>query len=524
MIINKYKSLITKPLDYIIEKKPLTTSINIMLTVTTCKRFNLFEQTINSIKRMWKDLDKVDYFLCVDDNSSEEDRIKMQEQFPFFDYYMKSPTERGHRESMNIIWNKLNEIKPMYWIHMEDDWLYFKSNNYITKGIKLLEKYKDKNIHQLVFNRNYGLMMNDMNRVGGILLESGVLLHEKKEGVVGPNCAYWPHYSIQPSIIRTSAILELGNYDSKNSFFERDYANKYYEKGYQTMYFDFIHSIHIGKQHWEKEGENAYALNQVNQFKENTNGYKNVFDKSITTFNNSSKEKIDIFNSFRSEKDIYGFIDNGDNPFDKEADSIARKINIEMYNMYRSILLTRKKLGYNNSTSVHSDYSNLDSRHLMMFILLFSQISEKINTIVEIGGGFGNWLTLNRNQKFEKWTIIDLPHLGLLQNWYLEQQGVDKSCYDIVSAFDYDDWNSKQESIDLIIGTHSLSEFSFDIFSSYFTKVVSKAKYLFYCYHNTLPSPKLIKDKLELIESKFVLVNKTLSEGGNVSNCLYHHL
>ena len=173
----------------------------------------------------------------------------------------------SNRQSMNIIWDTLNKIKPTYWVHMEDDWFYFKSDNFITNGIQLLEKYENQNIHQLVFNRIYGLMMADMNRVGGKLIEPGVLLHEKKEGVQGPNCAYWPHYSLQPSIVRTSVVLELGNYDSNNSFFERDYADKYYEKGYQTMYYDFIYSMHIGKQHWEKDGKNAYALNDIKQFR-----------------------------------------------------------------------------------------------------------------------------------------------------------------------------------------------------------------------------------------------------------------
>jgi len=258
---NKYKNLITSFTKNTLEKK-VSDKITVMFTITTCKRYDLFIQTINSMKKMWKDLDKVDYFFCVDDNSSEADRVDMQDKYPFFDYYMKSENEKGHRESMNIIWNKLNEIKPTYWIHMEDDWYYFKSNNFVTRGIELLEKYKDQNIHQLVFNRNYGLTMSDMNRTGGIILEPGILLHEKKENVMGKNCSYWPHYSLQPSIVRTSVILELGNYDSVNSFFERDYADKYFAQGYKTMFFDFIHSIHIGK----GSGENAYALNNIKQF------------------------------------------------------------------------------------------------------------------------------------------------------------------------------------------------------------------------------------------------------------------
>jgi len=242
--------------------------IRVMLTITTCKRRPLFEETMNSIFRTWKDIQAVDYFFCVDDNSSPEDRALMQDKYPFFDYYMKTPQERGHRESMNIIWNKLHEIQPTYWIHLEDDWLYFKQESYITKGIALLEKYESQNIHQLVFNREYGLCLQHMCFVGGKSLEPGVWLHTRTP-VKGRNCAYWPHYSIQPSIIRTKIILELGNYDSKNTFFERDYAEKYAAKGYQTMFFDGIYALHIGKQHWEKDGQNAYSLNGTTQFARN---------------------------------------------------------------------------------------------------------------------------------------------------------------------------------------------------------------------------------------------------------------
>jgi len=249
----------------------------IMLTVTTCKRLPLFKETMNSMMRTWKDLGKVDYFFCVDDNSSNEDRTVMQAEYPFFDYYMKGPSEKGHRESMNIIWNKLKEVQPTYWVHMEDDWLYFKQENYVTRAIGLLEKYENQGIHQLVFNREYGLMMNDMKRVSVEPLEPGVVLHSQKE-VQGPNCAYWPHYSIQPSVIRTAKILELGNYDSPNTFFERDYANKYGAAGYKTMFFDGIYSLHIGKQHWEKEGQNAYALNSVGQFTNKTETTEKVSD------------------------------------------------------------------------------------------------------------------------------------------------------------------------------------------------------------------------------------------------------
>jgi tetratricopeptide (TPR) repeat protein len=263
-VIAHYRPLLTAPCERSISRSEAASPLRVMFTMTTCKRFDLFQQTVNSIKRNWKDLDQIDYFLCVDDNSSEEDRMKMQTDYPFFNYYMKTPEEKGHRQSMNIIWNKLKELQPTYWIHLEDDWVYFQSDNYVTKGIEMLEKYEDRNIHQLVFNREYGLMMEDMKRISGSLLEPGFWLHDQKP-VSGPSCAYWPHYSLQPSITRTKIILELGNYDTDHAFFERGYSNKYGAAGYQTMFINSICSLHIGKQHWEKEGKNAYELNEIVQ-------------------------------------------------------------------------------------------------------------------------------------------------------------------------------------------------------------------------------------------------------------------
>jgi tetratricopeptide (TPR) repeat protein len=239
--------------------------VRVMLSVTTCKRFDLFEKTMNSIQNTWTDLDDVDLFYCVDDGSSKEDRAKMIAQFPFFQYYMKSAEEKGHRESMNIIWNKLDEVKPEYWIHLEDDWLFFRKRSYVRDAIELLEKKESEGIHQLVFNRNYGVVYTDMERTGGIDI-GGAILHEKRDGLQGKNCGYWPHYSLQPSVVRTRIILQLGNYTSPNVSFEKDYAHKYCDSGAKTMFFPMIYSNHIGKQHWEKEGQNAYSLNTVPQF------------------------------------------------------------------------------------------------------------------------------------------------------------------------------------------------------------------------------------------------------------------
>ena len=279
--IDSYKTMLILPPIFL--PSPSNTNIRVMMSFTTCKRLDLFKQTMNSIINTWKDLHMVDYFYCVDDNSSEEDRNLMKELYPFFNFYFKSEHEKGHRQSMNIIWNTLKEIKPTYWIHLEDDWLYFHPRNYISNSIEYLKQYNlSHNIHQIVFNKNYGLFYTDMERVGGIQLSKELILHEKREGLIGKNCGYWPHYSLQPSISITETILSLGNYDSPNIFFERDFANKYFADGYKTAFFPAIYSIHIGKQHWEKDGKNAYALNNINQFNNvgipvtQASSYKNI--------------------------------------------------------------------------------------------------------------------------------------------------------------------------------------------------------------------------------------------------------
>ncbi len=758
--------------------------VRVMLTITTCKRFDLFQQTMNSMLSLWSDIDKVDYWYCVDDNSSSEDRIKMQAQYPFFNYYMKSSNEKGHRESMNMIWSKLEEIKPTYWIHMEDDWLYFKNEAYITRAIQCLEKYKNLNIHQVVFNKTYGLMFADLDRIGSLPLEPGLVLHDKREGLVGKNCGYWPHYSLQPSVVRTEVILKLGNYDSANTFFERDYANKYYANGYKTAFFDSIYSLHIGKQHWEKDGQNAYSLNQVGQFKVETpsnavpettieimktdeplvgnmtnhlnalldkiragvhfglirpsdgeytilkgqsltncdnwtfksggklqeqlakavqtvdknlyigipcntcnkpwnctdtiyndfintfkvplaqrtyanivgnanwpifseflkgytkgfylitsgtketelpikdrfiidnclvnnwdtegesetkrlleyisskndqlicfsagplskvwipmcmkanpsntyfdvgasidiftkgttnrlytnkdhpfskevcvfkdalikpslkmKGYSDVFDKSVSQFKVCT-DKSKLFSSFRGQRDIYGFTENGDVCPDQEAINIAKNIDSEQYDKYLTALDGRKAVGYYGTSQNFAKYNNLDSRHIMMSVFAFNKLPSNIDTIVEVGGGYGNWFLLNSKvQNFKKWITIDLPHVSELQRWYLTETECNIDNWESVSAYDYS--KVKDLNIDLLIGSHSLSELSIDLFDEYFKSIICNSKYFLYCYHMTMPTIELITAKNKSISSCFTLIDSVKSENGTVLNSLY---
>jgi glycosyltransferase involved in cell wall biosynthesis len=259
--IELYRPLLTAPITFMHTNKEKP---QIIFTITTCKRLDLFHQTINSILRTWSDISAVDYFLCVDDNSSDTDRAQMKTLYPWINFYMKGPDERGHLKSMNIIWQKLKELQPTYWIHMEDDWLFFQHDNYVSKSIDFLNNFKCQGIHQILFNRNYSHGYVDWDINGGKYLDDACIftVHEQRDGIPGRSSGYWPHYSLQPSMCLVETILQLGNYDNTVKFFERGYANKYAAAGFRSGFFNTVSSKHIGG----KAGENAYALNNISQF------------------------------------------------------------------------------------------------------------------------------------------------------------------------------------------------------------------------------------------------------------------
>ena len=272
-LFEKYKKRLTKYNNF--NKNQIRNKENpiVFLSMTTCKRFHLFYQTMNSILNTWIDIDKVDYWFIVDDNSIQMEKQNMKLLYPWIDYYYKNENEKGHASSMHIIYKKLKELKPKYWIHLEDDFLFFEKMNVIEKGMKGFEVFKEQNVKQICFNRSYAETIDNYNIVSHEVIndEYAIHIYDKDKKVNVPNCYYWPNYSFRPSMIDTSAIFELGNYGNQG-FIEMDYANKWTEKGYKTGFFNKLIHIHIGRltsERHDQTKQNAYNLNQTSQFGEN---------------------------------------------------------------------------------------------------------------------------------------------------------------------------------------------------------------------------------------------------------------
>jgi len=305
------RSLLCAPSSPSMDHLTKKSSHSIMITFTTCKRLDLFTQTVYSILNHWLDVKSIGIWFCVDDNSSDEDRSRMRSLFPWIQYYMKQVSEKGHRNSMNIIWNKLKETKPKYWIHMEDDFLFHRKMNYIEEGINALKSAEclRQNVKQVLFNKNYGEIIDHYNSRGHVSINDGrggggggdenIVLHKHCDGVFHYiNCHYWPHYSFRPSIIDASVILELGNYDSENQFFEMDYAKRWSEKGYKSAFFNKITCRHIGRLTSDRNTKivkNAYDLNNEEQFVSKSKEGSDLTERTYeieTAENNSAFIKI----------------------------------------------------------------------------------------------------------------------------------------------------------------------------------------------------------------------------------------
>jgi glycosyl transferase family 25 len=250
----------------------------VTLSVTSCKRLDLFTQTINSFMNCCTDWHLIDRWICVDDNSSSEDRIVMQKMYPFFEFYMKSVEEKGHPQSMNII---RDMVKTPYLFHIEDDWCFFSKKNYISDCLDVLSH--DENVMQCLVNKNYAEIERDICIVGGDpkISNGGVryFVHvtadteEEKVAFVekygsGLCQHYWPHYSFRPSLINTRILRELGSYNEKVSHFEMEYAYRYIQRGWKSAFLEGIYCVHIGRLTSERHDTtkvNAYVLNDEAQ-------------------------------------------------------------------------------------------------------------------------------------------------------------------------------------------------------------------------------------------------------------------
>lgn len=245
----------------------------VTFTITTCKRLDLFKRTMNSFLECCTDIQFIKRWICVDDNSSDSDRMEMSKLYPFLEFVFKTEDQKGHAESMNIL---RNMVKTPYVLHLEDDWHFIRKAPYISRCMAVLKE--NDHYGQCLFNQNYSETELDIDLSGGFLRKTTLnkvpySLHEfystgeqlRSRFGTQRHCGYWPHYSLRPSLLKTEVWKSIGPYNPSAPHFEWEYAQRYIKQQFVSTFLRGIYCIHIGKLTSEK-GENAYTLNGQSQF------------------------------------------------------------------------------------------------------------------------------------------------------------------------------------------------------------------------------------------------------------------
>lgn len=297
----------------------------VTITTTTCKRTDLITRTIDSFLECGVDYKKyVKEWIIVDDNSNEKDRAFMKEKYPFIRFIYKDESNKGHPRSMNMF---LDEVKTPYVFNLEDDFEFFRRDNFFERMHYVLDL--DKSYGQCLMNINYTEDTNSGNNIWGSTMKyhgtegnkiryfihnyyTGKKLEEEQKKIGCPSCLYWPHFSFRVGLTKTSVLKEIGKYDETAKHFEMEYAHRYVNKGYKTTFLDGIYCAHIGRRTYERntEKKNAYDLNNEVQFgethrvnsTENTSTTTNITE--ISTFVINLKRRPDrLRNFFTKNKD-----------------------------------------------------------------------------------------------------------------------------------------------------------------------------------------------------------------------------
>jgi len=364
----------------------------VTFSITTCKRFDLFEKTMNSFLNCCQDVLSIDMWICVDDNSSKEDREKMEKLYPFFQFYFKNESEKGHAKSMNII---RNMVKTPYLMHFEDDWVFYSKRNYIKECLDVLNN--DSSLGQCLINKNFSETEMDVDVTGGIFKQTKTGLRyyihefasseeEKRKWVekygTYKNSSYWPHFSFRPSILRTEVLKKVGEFNENANHFEMEYAYRYVSQSYKSAFLESIYCRHTGRLTSERTDDsklNAYKLNNTKQF------YDKDYEKQETMkeSNACAKSQTSFYPNMKT------FVVNLDRRPDRYESFLNNSSKLDFLNFKRFSAVDGKKLKSTRQLQQifeHNDYQmrvglvGCAMSHISLFINLINETDENIDS------------------------------------------------------------------------------------------------------------------------------------------------
>jgi hypothetical protein len=229
--------------------------IKMMFSITTSKRLPLFLKTLNSLVSNCRDLSLITEILVIDDNSIESEIQIMRDAFfkvlPHTGIkFCTSSAIRGHAAGMQVIFSKL---KGNFLFHCEDDWEFRMDGCPILASLDVL--LSDPSIGQVAFSRDSPLAEVQITQTG---TRYWLWEYDGSATCILGKHSTWPCFTLNPSIIRISALRSVGDFENVSNF-EYKYGRRWVGSGFKTAYLEKGFSTHIGN------SISAYLINQTSR-------------------------------------------------------------------------------------------------------------------------------------------------------------------------------------------------------------------------------------------------------------------
>lgn len=262
------------------------------ISFITCKRLDMFYETVNALVANCKDLHLIDAVFHYDDSSPLIERLTMREllQRSFPDKLIRSTyldsadfeTDRHSMEIMNRWLKDMNDFHIRYALHMEDDWR-FDAPFSIREAIRIMSEnptvayvgYHQPIRPQIIAYRqthglpptrwmgNYWEWLYDTARdvcanlfVDTLEMEEHALRYN--DDTYWSYFINWPHYSFRPGVHDIARLCTLGNFDYETGAVELEFAKKF-ANHFVAYYHAGKLCTHLG------EYSSAFDLNKSNR-------------------------------------------------------------------------------------------------------------------------------------------------------------------------------------------------------------------------------------------------------------------
>jgi len=241
---------------------------------------------INSFMDCCVNTKKIQNWICISENINNYDKDKLENDFPFVKFVIKTNEESGKSNSMKILKNTINMSDTKYILYFETNWIFIEKGDYIGLLLNTIENIESSDTTDTTDSTDISDELSQHKKIGQVKLNYTNTTDTANMTV--PN-----GFSFEPSLIKTEIFDSIGEI-SENIYWDKVFSYCFSQNGY--------FSYHIN---------NLKYPNQMVQTKQNI--CKNV-------------SKFMGVDSITNNNKIFNIINNDDYVFIPNKDSIGNNI------------------------------------------------------------------------------------------------------------------------------------------------------------------------------------------------------